>query len=150
MADGARRIAREIQTLAKNPTPGISATPHADNTRYFDALILGPVGSPYEGGVFKLEVFLPENYPVSPPLVRFLTKIYHPNIDKIGRICLDVLKKEWSPILTVASVLLSIQSLLSDPNEKDPLDPQVALHWSKDRAGAEKTAREWTQQYATC
>ena len=88
--------------------PGISAVPHEDNLRYFDVLIHGPSQSPYEGksiqiqldrllifstgGVFKLELFLPDDYPMTPPKIRFLTKIYHPNIDKLGRICLDVLK----------------------------------------------------------
>ena len=89
--------------------PGISAVPHEDNLRYFDVSIHGPSQSPYEGtmslpattrdtadccsgGVFKLELFLPDDYPMTPPKIRFLTKIYHPNIDKLGRICLDVLK----------------------------------------------------------
>lgn len=68
------------------------------------------------GGRFKLELFLPEEYPMAPPKVRFLTKIYHPNIDKLGRICLDILKDKWSPALQIRTVLLSIQALLSAPN----------------------------------
>jgi ubiquitin-protein ligase len=134
--------------------PGISATPHDDNLRYFDVIIAGPAQSPYEGkfsssnsefqrkkggeterkaffgrprafthsisftvgGIFRLELFLPEDYPMAPPKVRFLTKIYHPNIDKLGRICLDILKDKWSPALQIRTVLLSIQALLSEPN----------------------------------
>lgn len=97
--------------------PGISAVPHEDNLRYFDVEIHGPAQSPYEGlhspylaqrgapwrarhadrrtyagGIFKLELFLPDDYPMTPPKIRFLTKIFHPNVDKLGRICLDVLK----------------------------------------------------------
>lgn len=68
------------------------------------------------GGKFKLELFLPDDYPMAPPKVRFLTKIYHPNIDKLGRICLDILKDKWSPALQIRTVLLSIQALLSAPN----------------------------------
>ena len=68
------------------------------------------------GGIFKLELFLTEDYPMAPPKVRFLTKIYHPNIDKLGRICLDILKDKWSPALQIRTVLLSIQALLSAPN----------------------------------
>ena len=72
-------------------------------------IILGPQQSPYEGGAFKLELFLPQEYPMAAPKVRFLTKIYHPNIDKLGRICLDILKDKWSPALQIRTVLLSIQ-----------------------------------------
>jgi ubiquitin-conjugating enzyme E2 N len=86
--------------------PGISASPSEDNLRYFNVMILGPSQSPYEGGVFKLELFLPEEYPMAAPKVRFLTKIYHPNIDKLGRICLDILKDKWSPALQIRTVLL--------------------------------------------
>ena len=96
--------------------PGIDAVPHEDNLRYFDVKIEGPSQSPYEGdkssiilgvfvltlltgGVFKLELFLPDDYPMTPPKIRFLTKIYHPNIDRLGRICLDVLKSKQTPYL---------------------------------------------------
>jgi ubiquitin-conjugating enzyme E2 N len=101
-----RRIIKETQRLLSEPAPGISASPSEDNLRYFNVMILGPSQSPYEGGVFKLELFLPEEYPMAAPKVRFLTKIYHPNIDKLGRICLDILKDKWSPALQIRTVLL--------------------------------------------
>jgi ubiquitin-conjugating enzyme E2 N len=110
-----RRIVKETQRLLSEPAPGISATPYRDNLRYFNIIIAGPTGSPYESGIFKLELFLPEQYPMESPKVRFLTKIYHPNIDKLGRICLDILKDKWSPALQIRTVLLSIQALLSAP-----------------------------------
>lgn len=87
-------------------------------------------------GIFKLELFLPVDYPMAPPKVRFLTRIYHPNIDKLGRICLDILKDKWSPALQIRTVLLSIQALLSAPNPDDPLANDVADHWKTDEAGA--------------
>ncbi|CAN6561077.1 unnamed protein product [Malus baccata var. baccata] len=101
-----RRIIKETQRLLSEPAPGISASPSEENMRYFNVMILGPTQSPYEGGVFKLELFLPEEYPMAAPKVRFLTKIYHPNIDKLGRICLDILKDKWSPALQIRTVLL--------------------------------------------
>jgi len=101
-----RRIIKETQRLLSEPAPGISASPSEENMRYFNVMILGPAQSPYEGGVFKLELFLPEEYPMAAPKVRFLTKIYHPNIDKLGRICLDILKDKWSPALQMRTVLL--------------------------------------------
>lgn len=87
-----RRITKETQRLIADPVPGISAVPDDNNARYFHVIIAGPEGSPFAGGVFKLELFLPEEYPMAAPKVRFMTKIYHPNIDKLGRICLDILK----------------------------------------------------------
>lgn len=143
-----RRIIKETQRLLSEPAPGISASPSEDNLRYFNVMILGPSQSPYEGGVFKLELFLPEDYPMAPPKVRFLTKIYHPNIDKLGRICLDILKDKWSPALQIRTVLLSIQALLSAPNPDDPLADNVAKHWKDNEPEAIATAKQWTAQYA--
>eukprot|EP01094_Clydonella_sp_ATCC50884_P030109 TRINITY_DN968_c0_g1_i4.p2 TRINITY_DN968_c0_g1~~TRINITY_DN968_c0_g1_i4.p2 ORF type:complete len:174 (-),score=39.57 TRINITY_DN968_c0_g1_i4:111-560(-) len=145
-----RRIVKETQRLAKEPAPGISATPHEDNLRYFSVVMAGPSQSAFEGGVFNLELFLPEDYPMAPPKVRFLTKIYHPNIDKLGRICLDVLKDKWSPALQIRTILLSIQALLSAPNPDDPLANDVADHWKRNEAEAIETAKEWTRRYAMC
>jgi len=143
-----RRIVKETQRLLSEPAPGISATPHEENLRYFNVIIAGPAGSPFEGGIFKLELFLTEEYPMAPPKVRFLTKIYHPNIDKLGRICLDILKDKWSPALQIRTVLLSIQALLSAPNPDDPLANDVAEHWKSNEKAAISTAREWTRLYA--
>ncbi|KAG2617569.1 ubiquitin-conjugating enzyme E2 36-like [Panicum virgatum] len=144
-----RRIIKETQRLLSEPAPGISASPSEENMRYFNVMILGPAQSPYEGGVFKLELFLPEEYPMAAPKVRFLTKIYHPNIDKLGRICLDILKDKWSPALQIRTVLLSIQALLSAPNPDDPLSDNIAKHWKANEAEAVETAKEWTHLYAS-
>jgi len=143
-----RRILKETQQLVKDPPPGICAAPDAENGRYFQVVIQGPASSPYEKGIFRLELFLPQDYPMGPPKVRFLTKIYHPNVDKLGRICLDILKDKWSPALQIRTVLLSIQALLSAPNPEDPLDASVADHWRRDEHDAMNVARQWTQRYA--
>ena len=110
--------------------------------------IEGPAGSPYENGIFDLELYLPDEYPMEAPKVRFLTKIYHPNIDRLGRICLDILKTNWSPAFQIRTVLLSIQALLASPNPNDPLANDVAEDWIKNEQGAKNKAREWTALYA--
>ncbi|KAI3607796.1 ubiquitin-conjugating enzyme e2 [Moniliophthora roreri] len=142
-------LPKETERLVADPAPGITAAPHEDNLRYFDVTIQGPGGSPFENGFFKLELFLPEEYPMAPPKVRFLTKIYHPNIDKLGRICLDILKgkrirHKWSPALQIRTVLLSVQALLSAPNPDDPLATDVAKHYKEDEKDAQRVSREWT------
>jgi len=96
-----------------------------------------------------LELFLPEEYPMAAPKVRFMTKIYHPNVDKLGRICLDILKDKWSPALQIRTVLLSIQALMSAPNPDDPLANDVAEKWKQNEEQAIETARAWTRLYAT-
>ncbi|KAI9228957.1 MAG: putative ubiquitin-conjugating enzyme E2 [Piptocephalis tieghemiana] len=144
-----RRITKEIERLNQDPVPGISANAHEDNLRYFDVRIDGPGQSPYEGGIFQLELFLPDDYPMAPPKVRFLTKLYHPNVDRLGRICLDVLKDKWSPALQIRTILLSIQALLSAPNPDDPLANDVAQMWKEDEQKAITTAKEWTVKYAS-
>lgn len=128
--------------------PGISAKPHQDNLRHFLVAMEGPQHSPYAGGMFNLELFCPEDYPMSPPQLRFVTRIFHPNIDKLGRICLDILKDKWSPALQIRTVLLSVQALLGAPNPDDPLANDVAEEWKRDEAGAIRKAAEWTRLYA--
>ncbi|KAF7811715.1 ubiquitin-conjugating enzyme E2-17 kDa [Senna tora] len=118
------------------------ASPVADNMFHWQATIMGPADTPYAGGVFLVGIRFPPNYPFTPP------KVYHPNISITGRICLDILKDMWSPALTVSTVLLSIMSLLTDPNPDDPLEPDVAHMYKNDRGMYERTARHWTRLFA--
>jgi ubiquitin-conjugating enzyme E2 D/E len=112
------------------------------------ATIIGPEDSPYAGGLFYLNIHFPSDYPFKPPRLQFTTKIYHPNINANGGICLDILKDQWSPALTISKVLLSVCSLLTDPNPDDPLVPEIATLYKKDRKKFSQTAAEWTRQYA--
>uniref|UniRef100_A0A8C6LJ08 Ubiquitin conjugating enzyme E2 D2 n=1 Tax=Nothobranchius furzeri TaxID=105023 RepID=A0A8C6LJ08_NOTFU len=104
--------------------------------------------SPYQGGVFFLTIHFPTDYPFKPPKVAFTTRIYHPNINSNGSICLDILRSQWSPALTISKVLLSICSLLCDPNPDDPLVPEIARIYKTDSQKYNKLAQEWTTKYA--
>ena len=101
--------------------------------------MLGPPSTSYSDGVFKLEIFIPARYPFKPPKVRFITPIYHPNVDTGGRICLDILKLpphgSWKPCINISSILTSLQVLMAEPNPDDPLMPEVAdqFRYHKDR-----------------
>ena len=148
MSNVNQRILKEIQKLKNEPIEGVSAEHDKENLRYFKVIMKGQKETPYEGGVFNVQLYLPEEYPMVPPKVLFMTKIYHPNIDFLGRVCLDVLKKEWSPALQIRTVLLSLQCLMSAPNTEDPLNEKVNDHWKKDENDAIKTAKEWTKMYA--
>merc|ERR1712046_482355 len=103
---------------------------------------MGPADSPYQNGVFFVSIQFPSDYPFKPPKVKFETKIYHCNVNSDGAICLDILKDQWSPALTVSKVLLSLSSLLTDPNPSDPLVPEIANLYRSDRAKHDQTARE--------
>ncbi len=143
-----RRIERELQDIRRDPPSCCSAGPVGEDLFRWEGVILGPDESPYTGGVFKLLIQFPVDYPFRAPHVQFKTPIYHPNINSSGLICLDILKKEWSPALTISKVLLGITSLLTDPNPDDPFVPDIAAQYKGNRALYEEKARAWTMQYA--
>ncbi|KAF3631723.1 putative arabinogalactan peptide 20-like [Capsicum annuum] len=215
-----KRILKELKDLQKDPPTSCSAGPVGEDMFHWQATIMGPPDSPYAGGVFLVTIHFPPDYPFKPPKVAFRTKVFHPNINSNGSICLDILKEQWSPALTISKlqligelfiwllpsnggyisilskqcpsagllrmrsclscsngimlspkwdltmfdvhnvflrwemlmyylqVLLSICSLLTDPNPDDPLVPEIAHMYKTDRAKYETTARSWTQKYA--
>lgn len=145
-----KRIAKELRDLRRDPPAMCSAGP-ASNDDLFNwrGTVVGPPDSPYEGGLFDLNIRFPSDYPFKPPRVAFATKVYHPNIAGNGGICLDILKSQWSPALTISKVLLSICSLLCDPNPRDPLVPEIAKIYERNRQKYEETARDWTKRHAT-
>lgn len=144
-----RRIKKEIEEMQKTPPENCSAGPVNDNDLFlWRATIVGPEDSPYYGGIFNLNITIPVDYPFKSPKIVFSTKIYHCNVNSNGSICLDILKDNWSPALTISKALLSICSLMDDPNPNDPLMPDIANLFVKDKAKHDAIAREWTAQYA--
>ena len=143
-----QRISRELSIFHKDPPANCSAGPIDDDLYHWEATVLGPHDSVYEGGIFRLDIIFPGDYPFKPPKVKFMTNIYHPNINSSGGICLDILKDQWSPALTITKVLLSICSLLDDPNPDDPLEPDVGKLYKNNLDDFNKTAKEWTINFA--
>lgn len=144
-----KRIAQEIREFEKNNSENITAAPINNNNIFkWSGTLIGPKDTPYEDGVFVLSINFPKDYPFKPPKINFSTKIYHPNINSSGSICLDILNTQWSPALTLLKTLLSISSLLTDPNPDDPLVPEIAKIYKNDKLKYNKEAKLWTQKYA--
>ena len=144
-----KRIKKEIEEIKKEPPANCSAGPiNEENLFEWQASIVGPSNSPYAGGLFRLSVLFSDKYPFKPPKIKFITKIFHPNINSNGSICLDILNNNWSPALTIIKVLLSISSLLTDPNPDDPLDKFAANLYLNNKEEYNKQARLKTIQYA--
>lgn len=132
--------------LSQAPPKGISVSQKEDKTNHLEARIIGPENTPYEEGVYNLEILIPENYPFSPPSIRFLTKVYHLNIDDNGRICLDLIKMppkgNWKPTYSIENILIAIRMLLENPNPDDPLMAEIADEYLNNREIFTRKARE--------
>ncbi|KAA0155963.1 hypothetical protein FNF27_00248 [Cafeteria roenbergensis] len=129
-----RRLLKDLEKLRREPAHGVTAAPLEDNIMKWQALIIGPDDSPWEGGTFNLRMHFSEEYPNKAPEIVFVSSLFHPNVYKDGRICLDILQSKWSPVNTVQAVLVSIQSLLSDPNTGSPANAEAARLYDADRA----------------
>ncbi|XP_074833789.1 ubiquitin-conjugating enzyme E2 T isoform X1 [Carettochelys insculpta] len=147
------RLKRELHLLTTEPPPGITCWQNKNRMDDLQAQILGGANTPYEKGVFNLEIIVPERYPFEPPKIRFLTPIYHPNIDSAGRICLDVLrlppKGAWRPSLNISTLLTSIQLLMCEPNPDDPLMADISSEYKYNKEVFIRNAKQWTEKYAS-
>ena len=144
-----RRLQKELLDMEKDAPSNCSAGLINDDIFSWKATLMGPSATPYEGGIFYLKIFFPPDYPFKPPKITFETKIYHPNINSVGAICLDILKDKWSPALSISKVLISICSMLDDPNPNDPLVSEIANLLTKNKKLHDDNAREWTLKYAS-
>eukprot|EP00889_Picochlorum_renovo_P001781 jgi/Picre1/28811/NNA_004208.t1 len=128
-----KRLMRDFKRLQNDPPEGVNAVPRPENIMAWKAVIFGPEGTIWDGGVFRLSMEFSEEYPNKAPTVKFITKIFHPNVYDGGDICLDILQNQWSPIYDVSAILTSIQSLLSDPNPNSPANSEAAKLFTDDR-----------------
>ena len=142
------RLLYEIDDVKELISNGINAFPINDNLYNWEAIIEGNKNTPYENGIFILNIEFPKDYPFNPPIIFFKTKIYHCNINSSGGICLDILKDQWSPALTLNKILLSIISLMNDPNPDDPLVPEIAKVYLNNREKYIENAKNYTKMYA--
>lgn len=146
------RIQREYKKVMESDevkNSGIKIELVDDNYHHLKGTFAGPDDSPYKGASFKVDIVIPDNYPFSPPKAKFLTKIWHPNISSVtGAICLDILKDKWAAVLTLRTVLLSLQALLTAPEPDDPQDGVVAKQYKDKQELFKKTAQYWAACYA--
>ncbi|KAI6649693.1 hypothetical protein LOD99_6483 [Oopsacas minuta] len=144
-----KRLKKEFKDIWANPKEMITAEPRGDEDLFnWVGTIKGPKDTPYEGGVFYLDMKFCNSYPFRPPKVQFITRIYHPNITSLGQMSLDILGHDWSPALTISKMLMTISSLLSDPNPEDPLVPEIARLYKQDIQLYNKNAKEMTRKHA--
>eukprot|EP00477_Mikrocytos_mackini_P000041 GAHX01000041.1.p1 GENE.GAHX01000041.1~~GAHX01000041.1.p1 ORF type:complete len:156 (-),score=22.54 GAHX01000041.1:32-499(-) len=149
MSPRTKRIQKELQDLRNDSPKNISVGPVTDtDIENWRGIIIGPEGTPYEGGFFLLEISFPQNYPHVAPKITFKTKIYHCNVNSFGSICLDILKDQWSPALTVTKALLSISALLCAPNPEDPFIIEIAKLYADNKTEHDNEARRWTRDFA--
>lgn len=145
-----KRLKKELQETQKGSGTPVSACLVEDG-EYFSwtGEVQGPAGTSYEDGLFRVEIEIPPEYPYRPPKMKFCTKLWHPNVSsQTGAICLDILSREWSPALTIRTVLLSLQALLSTPEPDDPQDAVVADMFKNDPEKFSEKARYWTKLFA--
>ncbi|CAE5967130.1 unnamed protein product [Arabidopsis arenosa] len=143
-----KRIQREMAELNVDPPPDCSAGPKGDNLYHWIATIIGPSGTPYEGGIFFLDIIFPSDYPFKPPKLVFKTRIYHCNVDTAGDLSVDILRDSWSPALTITKVLQAIRSIFLKPEPYSPALPMIARLYLTDRDKHDEVAKEWTLRFA--
>ncbi|KAJ3318472.1 Ubiquitin-conjugating enzyme E2 G2 [Boothiomyces sp. JEL0866] len=151
-----RRLMTEYKELTLNPPEGIQAGPISESNYFeWEALISGPEGTPFENGIFVAELKFPKDYPLSPPVMKFTSEIFHPNVYPDGTVCISILhapgndpngyehaSERWSPVQSVEKILLSVVSMLAEPNVDSPASVEAAKMWRLDRKQFDSIVQE--------
>ncbi|KAI8931992.1 hypothetical protein NX059_010888 [Plenodomus lindquistii] len=143
-----KRLMTELQTYQSDPNDALlELGPQDDDVMHWRAVMKGVVGTAYEGGIWLLDIRIPNQYPLTAPTIRFITPICHPNVDfKTGEICLDLLKTSWTPAYTISTTMTSIHQLLTSAEPDSPLNIDVAqLFRTGDEVGAQSLIRFYTE-----
>ena len=144
-----QRIKKEIDDIRRDTSSGVLISQDEANPSHLTGTITGPPDTPYAGGTFHVDITIPGDYPFSPPKMKFTTKIWHPNVSSVtGAICLDILKDQWSPALTMKTALMSLQALMCAPEPNDPQDAEVATMYKNNLDRFNSTASFWTECHA--
>ena len=147
MSGNPKRLQKEFSDLTAKPKAGCSVSLVNDDLYHWIAQVQGPAGTPYEGGVFKVDLQIPQQYPHKAPEIKFITKIYHPNIDAEGRACLDILKT-WQPSVKMERLIGDIVKLLESPNGERAVQGEIGVEFMNQRQVFDQKAKQWTAQYA--
>ena len=143
------RIKKEYQDLQKEKNSNVQVKLVNNDIRHWKGRIKGPIDTCYQGGIFDVDIIIPDDYPFKPPEMKFDTNVWHPNISSVtGAICLDILKNEWTPALTIRTALISLQALMCEPVPNDPQDAVVAKQYMSDIKLFNETAKHWVEEYA--
>jgi len=141
-----KRLQTELMNLMMKPESGVSAFPEGDSLFRWVGTIEGPLHTVYEGLTYKLTLEFPPEYPYQPPTVRFTTSCFHPNVDLEGRICLDILRDNRPARMDVPTVLISIRSLLAEPNVSSPLNSEASSLWANQEQYKKILRRKYEQE----
>lgn len=143
------RINKELQDLSTNPPENCNVSLVGDDISQWRVNLLGPEGSPYEGGNFELLLTIPANYPFRAPEARFVTRIYHPNIKSDdGSICTELYQTNWGPTKNIRYVIELLLSTLINPSAEQGVEPEICQLFLNDHAAYSQNARNWVNQYA--
>jgi len=156
-----KRLAQEFRDLTNNGADCLVAGPiHPDSMFTWEAVIEGPEGTPYEGGCFSAKITFPQDYPLSPPVMTFTSAMWHPNVYTNGEVCCSILhspndptyssyelaSEQWSPVQSVEKILLSVISMLAEPNDQSPANVDAAKQWRQDREGFNRRVDDCVRQ----